>query len=560
VANRFWVGGTTTWDATAGTKWAATSGGAGGQTVPTAADDVFFDANSGAGTVTTSGTTTDVCRSLTFTGFAGTFTFGSSTTVSVGDASGGNLTIGSGMTISIPGTGVKFAMVSSSGVIQSITSSGKTMPQIEINCGTTTTIQLADNLTLFASAPITHTQGKFDTNNKTINAGQYASSNSNTRTLTMGSSNITLTLQNSPWSSTNTGLTITANTATLIFSAASASIAPGASLNFNGATLSFTGTGTNLLNGTGTLTMGGLSLSGSGANLKLSVTATCTYTTGNFTMNGTPAAHMGIVSVTAGTSTQLTVTGTASMSYVDVTDLIVLGASAPLDNATGIDNGNNRGVKFSTPYINQFAQGTSAATNSPTATLPINTTSGNTIVVAAVNAGARTISSITDSQSNTYSVIDTGTNPNSEFWYAKNITGGTTPTITATYVGGAAASCVIACYELGGVSASPLDVHTVASGSSTAPASGNTASTTVASEQVIAWTGVSINSALTKGTGYGNLVSRANSTQVLGMENKLVSATGAQSGGFTSGNGAWICGVASFKAGTVSFSGWGLPL
>jgi hypothetical protein len=29
MANRYWVGGTATWDATAGTKWATTSGGAG---------------------------------------------------------------------------------------------------------------------------------------------------------------------------------------------------------------------------------------------------------------------------------------------------------------------------------------------------------------------------------------------------------------------------------------------------------------------------------------------------------------------------------------------------
>lgn len=46
MANRFWVGGSGTWDATAGTKWALTSGGAGGQTVPTYIDDVYFDANS----------------------------------------------------------------------------------------------------------------------------------------------------------------------------------------------------------------------------------------------------------------------------------------------------------------------------------------------------------------------------------------------------------------------------------------------------------------------------------------------------------------------------------
>ena len=48
--DRYWVGGTGTWSDTA--RWAPTSGGASGCLAPTAADSVFFDANSGAGTAT----------------------------------------------------------------------------------------------------------------------------------------------------------------------------------------------------------------------------------------------------------------------------------------------------------------------------------------------------------------------------------------------------------------------------------------------------------------------------------------------------------------------------
>jgi hypothetical protein len=47
MANRFWVGGTASWDGTAGTKWALTSGGAGGQAVPTSADDVYTSERAG---------------------------------------------------------------------------------------------------------------------------------------------------------------------------------------------------------------------------------------------------------------------------------------------------------------------------------------------------------------------------------------------------------------------------------------------------------------------------------------------------------------------------------
>jgi hypothetical protein len=52
MANRYWVGGTGTWNTTATTNWSATSGGASGASAPTAADIALFDANSGAGTVT----------------------------------------------------------------------------------------------------------------------------------------------------------------------------------------------------------------------------------------------------------------------------------------------------------------------------------------------------------------------------------------------------------------------------------------------------------------------------------------------------------------------------
>lgn len=43
MAARFWVGGTGTWDSTTTANWSATSGGAGGASVPGAADDVTID-------------------------------------------------------------------------------------------------------------------------------------------------------------------------------------------------------------------------------------------------------------------------------------------------------------------------------------------------------------------------------------------------------------------------------------------------------------------------------------------------------------------------------------
>lgn len=73
MASRFWVGGTGTWDASDTTHWAATSGGAGGQSVPVLADTVTFDASSGGGTVTVN--TNFSVTTLTMGAFTGTLDF-----------------------------------------------------------------------------------------------------------------------------------------------------------------------------------------------------------------------------------------------------------------------------------------------------------------------------------------------------------------------------------------------------------------------------------------------------------------------------------------------------
>lgn len=96
MADRYWVGGTETWDATSGTKWSDTSGGGGGSSVPGASDNVFFDANSGAGTVTIGSGRS--CINLVCTGFTGTIAGTSAPKIS------GNLTLASGMGFSNTGT------------------------------------------------------------------------------------------------------------------------------------------------------------------------------------------------------------------------------------------------------------------------------------------------------------------------------------------------------------------------------------------------------------------------------------------------------------------------
>ncbi len=141
MANRFWVGGTANWDGTAGTKWALTSGGAGGQAVPTSADDVFFDAASGAVTCTVSASAS--CLSLNFTGFTGTFA-GTSPVNTFG-----NVVVATGMTWTHTGT-LQFT----GGVTQTLTSNGKTLSSLVQITAAGTTLSLSDALTVTTAAVI----------------------------------------------------------------------------------------------------------------------------------------------------------------------------------------------------------------------------------------------------------------------------------------------------------------------------------------------------------------------------------------------------------------------
>jgi hypothetical protein len=175
MANRFWVGGTATWNGTAGTKWATTSGGAGGAATPSTIDDVFFDGPSGAVTVTTAAGA--ACKSLTFTGFAGTFA--GSSALSVSD---GNLTLGAGMNLTYTGA---LTMASTSGTTRSVTSNGiQFKGNLSIN-GVGGVFQLGDACSMTGATTFTVVNGTFNQNGKSLTTGKYNSNNTNTRTLNM---------------------------------------------------------------------------------------------------------------------------------------------------------------------------------------------------------------------------------------------------------------------------------------------------------------------------------------------------------------------------------------
>jgi hypothetical protein len=207
MASRYWVGGTATWDGTAGAKWSLTSGGTGNQAVPVSGDDVFFDANSGAVTVNTDATGNFInCKNLDFNGFTGTF---------AGTNDGFYLRIygtvfrlGSGMTYSTTKT---IELEATSGTVV-ITSNGKTCTASTINIGGSgngATFQLADDFILSGLGGMPISGGTLDMNNHNLKVNSIQIFG--TPTLTMGSGTLEITGTNC----TLNGLTLNANTSTV---------------------------------------------------------------------------------------------------------------------------------------------------------------------------------------------------------------------------------------------------------------------------------------------------------------------------------------------------------
>lgn len=190
MADRYWVGGTETWNDTKGTKWAATSGGAGGESYPTVNDNVYFDANSGSGTVTISSFSN--CNNLDFTGYTGALSGSSFGSLM------GNLTYSALMTQPAGANG-KFNFKGSG--IQTITSNGHIGRMgIDVNSSTSIVVLADDYNNSYTASGLSITSGTFKANNKNVTMGRFYTYGDEDATLYMGTGTWTIT-GSSGWNS-----------------------------------------------------------------------------------------------------------------------------------------------------------------------------------------------------------------------------------------------------------------------------------------------------------------------------------------------------------------------
>lgn len=346
MAQRFWVGGTASWNGVAGAKWAVLSGGAGGAAEPTAADDVFFDAASGA-VVVTIDTANAVCNNLNCTGFTGTLG-GNTTNLTIS----GSLTLVAGMTMSYFGGVLTFDGAGAN----TITSGGKNIDASSIVWNGNGSWTLQDAMTGAGSGTLT--KGTLDLNTKTLTIANLTISGATARTLSCNGAQITLSNSATVWDATTT--------TNLTFNGATSSITitnPGAPQTFAGGDLTY---GTVAVSGSSTFTIQGnntfTNLQLTGSLFPVFTAATTQTVNGVLTVTGTDSANRVLCASSAvGSVATISAAGKA-LTDVDFMDITAAGAASPF-SGTRIGNcKGNTNITF-TVAANKFWVGNTANSN-----------------------------------------------------------------------------------------------------------------------------------------------------------------------------------------------------
>ena len=417
MADRYWVGGTGTWDATSTANWSTSSGGAGGASVPTAADNVIFDAGSDAGGIftVTMANSPRVCNDITISGLDFTMTLAGT---SIGLTVSGSL--------SFPAT--NFTRTYTGTTTFNATTTGKTITTNGVAFGGAVTLDGVGGAWTLGSAfscgssTLTLTNGTFDTSasNYNVTAGAFSSSNSNTRTINLNGSTLTLSLGTGAWDiGTSTNATLNSGTSTITLSSSGPGFSGGGltyyNVSFSGTTattLIRTITGANTFNNLtfSTIASAGLNNISIGANQTINGTLTVNGSTGN--------RRMFVRSDAIGTSRTLTCAAIAAMTDVDFRDITIAGAAGTLSGTRLGDCGGNSNITFgagSTKYWSLAAGGNWNATAWATSSggTPANTNfplAQDTVIIE--NTGLNTSATITINASYNIGTLDASTRTN----------------------------------------------------------------------------------------------------------------------------------------------------
>lgn len=353
MANRYWVGGAGTWNTTSTTNWSDVSGGASGASVPTSADDVYFDLNSGASPVITLGSAVS-CGSISITStgisFSGTFnvTFYGDFFVNIAAAS-------------LSSYGGTWTGAAQSGT-RTITTNGSSLRQMTLSAASTAGYVLGSalNNALASGSAFRLLSGNFDTAGYAMSGGGSS--------FTVGASN-TLYLRNSTIAGTY-GVTMTVN-ATGVVDPGTSTVTAGTSNNST-----FGGINSRWYNATvqcqdtGSTWNGPITILNNFTLAKASTASTAVFPlTGDLTVGGTlsmtgaASATMRVTFISSATPTRRTISVGAFLNaqQLGFADIQAAG-TANWDNTGFSDYGNNSGITFR-PGRTVYVSGTGTMTS-----------------------------------------------------------------------------------------------------------------------------------------------------------------------------------------------------
>lgn len=349
ATTRYWVGGTGTWDASTTTNWSTSSGGAGGASVPTSLDDVVFNTSSSTANA------------------AYTCTIGTGATVRSqknhdGQGSGNNITwAGSGTMVmhddfDLTAGTADCTRTFTGAIVLSGSTTGFTFDSKGVILASAITVNgvsaewaLAGSLDI-GSSNITVTNGLFDLATYDLTAGSISSNNGNSRTIDFDTGTTTLSgstpLTFGTTETNRAALTCTASTSQITCSATSPTFS-GNNQSFYNVSFTSTSAGTVTINGVNTFN--NLSFTGiTAAGLKVIDLSANQTVTGTLTLSaGTNATMRTFVrSDTIGTTRTLTCAAVASLTDIDVRDITIAGAAAPVSGTRLGDAKGNSGITF----------------------------------------------------------------------------------------------------------------------------------------------------------------------------------------------------------------------
>lgn len=338
MADRFWVGGTATWDGTAGTKWATTSGGAGGASVPTSSDNVYFDAASGASTVTFSTSNgVAVCNDFVTTGFTGT----------IGGGGGviniyGSLLIGTATTVTTASSSLWYFMAASGS--KTINTNGKQLYNVYIGptSATTATWNLASSLTCANVFSIR--LGTFNSLNYSLTFNSFQNGVPTNLVATWNCGTSVVTDLNDSTFTVGTGIVLNAGTATFVFAGNVSGVTVSSPTNFGTISTNSTPTVFSLY---GPMTVGVLTVNRSTYTAFVLRVESLTITQALNCTGSTSNARVIFKSQYSAIPANITFASgaVANITNTDFLDIVVTGAT--VSGSTLGDYGGNSGITFS---------------------------------------------------------------------------------------------------------------------------------------------------------------------------------------------------------------------